>query len=77
MEDIDYKAVTTMLQNENEQLRLYIVALRNAKFSPWGALTTGNVKKFLVSNYLVIASIGILVFIVLSFADTVKGLFRD
>lgn len=29
--DIDYEAVTAQLQKENEQLRIYIVKLRNSK----------------------------------------------
>lgn len=76
-EQVDFQAIASQLQTENEQLRLYILKLRNAKFSPVAALMTGSIKKFLISNYLVIASIGTLLFIVLALTDTVKGLFRD
>lgn len=71
---IDYKGVAEMLQRENEQLRLSVLRLRYTKFSPLAALKSGNVKQFLVSNYIVIAAVGTLLFIVLALGDTVKGL---
>ena len=69
-----WQGVVSQLQHENEQLRLYILKLRTAKFGPVAAITSGNVKKFLVSNYMVIGAVGTLLFIVLSLVETIRGI---
>lgn len=70
--DIDFKLLAYKLQSENEQLRIHILKLRNAKFGLGAAITSGNVKHFLVSNYMVIGAVGTLFFIGLSLVETIK-----
>lgn len=74
--ELDFKSIAEALQQENETLRLYILKLRYAKYSPLDVLSSGNVKKFLISNYVVIAAIGTLLFMALALTDTVKSMIK-